>query len=334
MEKHIAAQYEQLLNHYLVKKQESYLYEAQKLSMKMMEQGISPEELVSLHLQVMKKNCPQLNPKVADSLDFLLEVMIGYGLQYKEHQILLENQLQFTSELEIAAGMQQTLLPDVPTQILGLDLGVISVAAKKMSGDYYHFFQDPNGMLGVAIADIIGKGLPAAMCMSMIKYAIESLPEQWLEPHALLGSINRVIEKNIDANMFVTMLYGSYHLQKHLFYYATAGHEPGLYYSAVQDSFSDLQHKGVVLGLSSDSTYTVFEKSLEPQDMIILFTDGVTETKRDGHFLEREELCQLIRRHKELDAQEAVEAIHHELLAWSEFKLNDDQTIIIIKRSV
>lgn len=327
-------QYEMLLNNYLQQRKESDLYEGQQLSKTMMDEGISPEEIVGFHIESIKKNMPNLPPEAFYSFDFLLEVMIGYGLQYREHQSLREKQIQLQSELQVAAEMQNTLLPPVPYNIPEIELGVISVASNDVSGDYYHFYEEGNGYLGLAVADIIGKGIPAALCMSMIKYAIESLKEQPLEPHALLGSINRVVENNIDPTMFITMIYGSYNLQSHLFSYATAGHEPGLFYSSASDSFLDLKHKGAVLGLSCASLYVDFTIQLEPGDMLIMFTDGVTESKKEGRFIEREELIHLIHNLKDLPPQQLVEAIHQELVAWSNFELCDDQTIVILKRRV
>jgi sigma-B regulation protein RsbU (phosphoserine phosphatase) len=108
---------------------------------------------------------------------------------YREHQSLRDRQLELESEIAVAANMQQTLLPEVIPYSESLDNGVISVPAHKMSGDYYHYIKDENGCVGVAIADIIGKGVPAALCMSMIKYAMDSLPEQRLQPAALLETL-------------------------------------------------------------------------------------------------------------------------------------------------
>jgi sigma-B regulation protein RsbU (phosphoserine phosphatase) len=334
MQEKVSEQYQNILNKYLQKTVENHLYEGQQLSKSMMEQGISPEEIVGFHIEALKKSLPDLPPELLNAFDFLLEVMIGYGFQYREHHSLREKQIQLQSEIDIAADMQQTLLPTVPRDIPGIDLGVISKAAKKMSGDYYHFFMDSNDYLGIAVADIIGKGIPAALSMSMIKYAIESLTDQPLEPHALLGSINRVVEKNIDPTMFITMIYGSYNIKNHHFSYATAGHEPGLYYSAKQDTFNDMEIKGAVLGLSCDSMYVDFTKQVEPGDMIIMFSDGVTESKKDGAFIDREGLISLLHRYKNLSAQQLVEAVHQELLKWSDFELDDDQTIVVLRRKV
>lgn len=327
-------QYEMLLKNYLKQRKESDLYEGQQLSKAMIDEGISPEEIVGFHIESIKKTMPHLPAEAFYSFDFLLEVMIGYGLKHREYQSLREKQIQLQSELQIAAEMQNTLLPPVPHNIPEIELGVISVAANEMSGDYYHFYKDGNGYLGLAVADIIGKGIPAALSMSLIKYAIESLKEQPLEPHAVLGSINRVVENNIDPNMFITMIYGSYNIYSHEFRYATAGHEPGLYYCAANDSFIDLEYKGAVLGLSSNSMYVDFSIQLEPGDMLILFTDGVTESKNDGEFVERKDLIHLLHRLKELPPQQLVEAVHQELVAGSDFELRDDQTIVILKRNV
>ncbi|WP_025026353.1 PP2C family protein-serine/threonine phosphatase [Caldalkalibacillus mannanilyticus] len=334
MKNKIRESYKRILYDYLRTNEEGYLYEGQQLSKSLIEIGVSPEEIVSFHIDSVKGFIPDLQPDMLNSFHFLLEVMIGYGLQYREHQSLREKQIQLFSELEVAAQMQQALLPEVPRHIAELEIGVLSVAANQMSGDFYHFFQDVNGYLGVAVADIIGKGVPAALCMSMIKYAIESMPEQRLEPHALLGSINRVVENNIDPSMFITMIYGSYNLKKHSFSYATAGHEPGIYYSSREDRFEDLCHKGLVLGLSAETTYQLFEKKIEPDDLVILLSDGVTETKKEGKFIERKDLCDLIQKFRQLPAQEMVEAVHQELVSWSNFELVDDQTLIVIRRRV
>lgn len=326
-------QYRTFLNQYIASKKEVDLYRGEQLSKEMLETGVSPEELVSYHIETIKTEHPDLPEDVIRSFNFLVEVMVGYGIQYREHQSLLQKQIQLQSDIEVAAGMQQTLLPDVPHHIPNIDLGMFSVAAKQMSGDYYHFNYKPyRGYLGMAVADIIGKGIPAALCMSMIKYAIESLPEYNLEPHVLMENINRVVEKNIDPSMFITMIYGAYDLKTHLFQYATAGHEPAIYYSQNDEMYYDLQSKGVVLGLNPDSTYTCFEQVIHPGDMIILFSDGVTETQKDGRFIQRQDFIQLIREYQHLEAQHMAEELQQALLAWSDFDLKDDQTIIIVKR--
>lgn len=334
-------QYENILREYLQEKSENALYEGQQLSKTMMENGVTPEEIVGYHYKSMQKVLPNLPMEAYKSLKFLLEVMVGYGLQYQEHLYLREKQIQLDSELEVAAGMQQSLIPPTPKNIAGVDLGIISAAAKKMSGDFHHIRSFPDGTIGIAIADIIGKGIPAALCMSMIKFAIESLDEHSKTPNILLRHINRLVEKNVDPHMFITMIYGIYNPQEHTFQYATAGHEPGIYYDAKQRAFSELETKGAVLGLSPDTQYPSFTIQLKPDDMLILLTDGVTETKAvhdpivqsDLYHLSKEKLYQWFDEVKEYPAQKMVELVHHKLLCLSQFELKDDQTLVVIKRT-
>ncbi|RNA66351.1 MULTISPECIES: PP2C family protein-serine/threonine phosphatase [Alteribacter] len=326
--------YKDMLNTYLDSKSEHALYAAQQFSKEMMEKDMSPEEMVSLHMSVFQEMVPELPEEVVDSFDLLLEVMIGYGLAYREHQSLRDRQRQLESEINVAAQMQQSLLPEDKVSAPEVDLGVISVPAGKMSGDYYHYIQDDHGCIGLAVADVIGKGVPAAMCMSMIKYAMDSMPEQRLQPAALLESLNRVVERNIDSNMFITMVYGSYDPRNHRFYYAGAGHEPGFYYSKKTDSFEELTTKGLVLGLSQKVTYQEYVKNVEPGDFFVLLSDGVTECRTEDGFIEREQITDMIRKHIDLPAQDIVNLVYRELEKMQDFQLKDDFTLLILRRSV
>src|SRR5699024_11991592 len=116
-------------------------------------------------------------------------------------------QLALEAEIAIAASMLDTLLETKKPGTADLDIGVISVPAQLMNGDYYHFIKDQAGSIGIAVADVIGKGIPAALCMSMIKYSMDSLPEETMCPSSILEALNRVIGRNIDDDMFITMFY-------------------------------------------------------------------------------------------------------------------------------
>lgn len=332
MDIHLQKQYERLLTSYIKNPTEDHLYSAQQLRKWIMEQRVPPEELVNFHISTIKKLIPDLPPQLKDSFDLLIEVMIGYGVAYQETEKLVNRQRELEYEIEVAVGMQQTLLPSNPPPLTGVDMGIISVAAKRMSGDYYNFVDHGIGSLGVAISDIIGKGIPAALCMSMIKYAMDRLDDQPLSPSETLRGLNTVVERNVDPSMFITMVYGVYDSLNHHFRYATAGHEPGLVYRAETDSFEDMKTQGLVLGVSRDVEYPEYTIECQPGDAIILFSDGVTECKVNGDFLQRDTLKELIREFLPLPAQEAVEQIHHKLFEMTNYQIKDDQTILIIKR--
>ncbi|WP_035667158.1 PP2C family protein-serine/threonine phosphatase [Halalkalibacter akibai] len=324
--------YRRILQTFLHRKSEQGLYEAQQFSKVLIEQQISPEELVSIHRSVLEELYPDLPAEIVDSFDLLLEVMMGYGLAYREHQSLRDQQLELHSEMEVAATMQQSFLPEIVPSTDSLDIGVVNVPAHKMSGDYYHFIKDENGCVGIAIADIIGKGVPAALCMSMIKYAMDSLPEQRLQPAALLENLNRVVEQNVHDSMFITMMYGSYDPKTHEFHYAGAGHEPGFFFRAKENKFEELQAKGIVLGVTRNPTFREYCKKIEVGDFIVFLSDGVTECRIGDDFIEREEIVQLIREYMHMPAQELVECVYDELVKLQNFSLRDDFTLMIIKR--
>ena len=275
-----------------------------------------------------------MSKEMNDSFDILLEVMIGYGLAYREHQILRSKQKELNNEMDIAATMQQTLLGTKVPILDSLDIGAISVPAKKMSGDYYHFVQDEFGSVSVAIADIIGKGIPAALCMSMIKYAMDSLPENRHDPRSVLESLNRVVEQNVDASMFITMFYGIYNIASHTFSYSSAGHEPGYYYHADKDEFEELPAKGLLLGIEKKTRYKQFEREVRVGDMIFLMSDGVTECRTEEGFVESDFLMDYIRKYISLPAQEIVNNIFKDLEKLQNFQLRDDFTLIIMKRKL
>lgn len=330
----IEIQYKEILSAYLYRQSEEALYKGQEFSRKLLAEKVSPEEIISVHKAMLQDLSPDIPDDILHSLDVLLEVMIGYGIAYREHQSLRHRQQEIQTEIEVAVNVQQTLLETKIPQTESVEIGAISVPAKLMSGDYYHFVHNENDSFGVAIADVIGKGIPAAMCMSMIKYAMDSLPDTRVAPSYVLGNLNRVVEQNVDASMFITMFYGMYDLAKHLFSFASAGHEPPLYYDSSTDSFFELDARGLVLGIDRHATYEQYEKQIGVNDLVILFSDGVTECRTEEGFIEVDKIIDLIRSYIHLTPQAIVELVYRDLEKIQDFQLRDDFTLIILKRNV
>ncbi|GAK04405.1 LOW QUALITY PROTEIN: serine phosphatase RsbU, regulator of sigma subunit [Geomicrobium sp. JCM 19037] len=323
--------YKKILFNFLHKKNEQSLYDAQQFSKKVLEENVSPEEIVSIHLEVIQELYPDLPEETQESFQFLLEVMIGYGMAYREHQILRNKQRELESEIDIAADMQHTFLPQEIPQVDDLDIGSLPFQRQRVA--IIIMSLKMMGIIGVAIADIIGKGIPAALCMSMIKYAMDSMPNELLPPSELLETLNRTIEQNIASHMFVTMMYASYNHDEHVLYYGGAGHEPGFYYNKQADHFSELYAKGVALGISRDAKYRQYEQYLDEGDFVVLLSDGVTESRTEERFLEREELTDLIRKYAHLSAQEIVDNVYRDLERWQGLELRDDFTLLILRRT-
>ncbi|USK34139.1 PP2C family protein-serine/threonine phosphatase [Bacillus sp. F19] len=330
----IESKYQEILSRYMQELTETALYQGQKFSRKAIEEQVPPEEIISLHRKVLQGLFPDVDQDVLHSLDFLLEVMMGYGLAYQEHQSLRDKQEEIKSEIQVALNVQQMLLETSVPTVPNLDIGAISVPAKHMNGDYYHFVYDEESV-SIAIADVIGKGIPAALCMSMIKYAMDSLPESRKSPSRVLENLNRVVEHNVDPSMFITMFYGMYDTDTHEFVYGSAGHEPGFYYSAKEDRFHDMNTKGLVLGIDQSIKYKQYSRIVEKGDMIVLLSDGVTESKtNEEEFIEREFITDLIKKYSDLNAQGIVDNIYKDFLQMQDFELRDDFTLIILKREV
>lgn len=324
--------YKEILESYMKDQNEQALYLSQKFSRKSIEHKVSPEEIISLHRNALLELETEISEAILPSFDILLEVMMAYGIAYREHQNLRTIQQELKSEIEVAANMQQTLLGTQVPEVGCLDIGAVSVPARQMSGDYYHFVQDEQGAVSVAIADIIGKGIPAALCMSMIKYAMDSLPAGRHEPSHVLESLNRVVEQNVDPTMFITMFYGMYNMLDHTFYYSSAGHEPGFFYNHETKKFEELYAKGLLLGVDKRTKYRQFEKKVEVGDIILLMSDGVTECRTEDGFIEVDTLMGYIEKYIHLEAQEIADKVYKELEFLQDFQLRDDFTLIILKR--
>src|SRR5699024_3279290 len=159
---------------------------------------------------------------------------------------------------------------------------------------------DDSNNIGIVIADVIGKGIPAALAMSMIKYSLDSFPDTMRNPSAILENLNRVVERNVDASMFITMFYGLFNVETGVLQFSSAGHEPGFYYCAESDEFFEIEAKGLVLGVSSQAKYRQFEMEMSLGDMVILLTDGVTECRVGERFIERDEVLGVIRKYMHL----------------------------------
>lgn len=326
--------YRELLKQYIQTQDETALYQAEQFSKLSMQQKISPEEIVDVHIQALQELYPDVPEGIKYSMNFLLETMISYGLAYQEFQSLRERQLELKSEISVAASMQQTLLSTVKPEIKGMDIGAVSVPANQMNGDYYHFVTDNEGALGIAIADVIGKGIPAALAMSMIKYSMDSFPERKMDPSTILESLNRVVERNVDPSMFITMFYGLYEPSVDKFYYASAGHEPGFYYNSEADTFEEIEARGLVLGVTQNTVYRQYEKQINKGDMIVLLTDGVTECRRGDRFIESEEVLDVIKQYMHLPAQEMTEQVFKHFERLQDFHLRDDFTLIVLRKEV
>lgn len=194
------------------------------------------------------------------------------------------------NELDLASQMQQSILPKQFPSNRHYDVHCTMNAAKEVGGDFYDLVVLPGGRLGVAIADVSGKGVPAALFMMSTRTLLKGAEIGWSDPGQVLGQVNDVLSQDNAAMMFVTLLYSILDPPSGRFSYACGGHDPPLLVHA-DGSCEFLQHSGgMALGVFRGADYQCRTVQLSPGDTLVLFTDGVTEaqnTKGEQFGMER-----------------------------------------------
>lgn len=189
---------------------------------------------------------------------------------------------RITSELEIARQVQQRLLPRAAPKVPGLDLAGHCQPAQTVGGDYFDFLITPSGSIGLAIGDVAGKGVPAALLMAGLQASLRGLTLAGIsDPADLMGKLNILVYDATPINRFATFFYGLYDPSTRRLRYSSAGHNPALLYRPASAQISWLKTRGVGLGLKRNSSYEQAEVVLESGDCLVLYTDGVTEARND-----------------------------------------------------
>ncbi len=246
-------------------------------------------------------------------------------------------------EMHAARDIQQKLLPPAPKDIPGLTLAAFCEPAREVAGDYYDFLPITDTMLGVLIADVAGKGLAAGLYMAQLKVIVQSLARLHHEPREFLIAVNKVVAQNLDAKSFITMTYGVIDLERREFTFARAGHcplihvpggmPPGLGRADV------LAPDGLVVGLNIDNG-ELFESilqertmALDHDDLLVLFTDGISETMNEAFDCYGEaRLARVIEQYAHLPFDRLRSYILAELREFAgEADQHDDMTMILMK---
>lgn len=325
-------EYKSLIDLYIASNDKTTVIEkCAKYTDEVIKKEILPEDIVRIHKSYVT-HLGLSEIEILDTLEVLHEIVKGFGYSYAEYKQLVDRMEIHDKEIDLASSLQQTMLKTVIPQFDSIQIGAISVAAQKVNGDYFNLIDHKDGTMSFAVADVIGKGIPAALAMSMIKFGMDSYGHSQL-PSDALKRLNRVVEKNVNQNMFVTMFYGLYEELNHILYCSSAGHEPGIIYRAASNRFEEIEVKGRVLGVSQQTKYEQQEIQIHLNDMIMIFTDGVTETRnRQGEFIDKQILMNIVDKYRDLHPQDIVQVLYETILKVQNAERKDDLTILIIKR--
>ncbi|WP_027367339.1 SpoIIE family protein phosphatase [Desulfocurvibacter africanus] len=249
----------------------------------------------------------------------------------------LQDSVRIRQGLMVAQEVQQHLLPVRAPVIAGLDVAAASLYSDETGGDYYDFFdvccRDPN-ILTVAVGDVSGHGLQAALLMATVRAALRGRLTQSGSMAEALRDVNRLVAVDTrETGQFVTLIYAQVHSATRTIRWIRAGHEPGFLYDPVQDEFVQLRGPGVALGLDGDMVFKEQVATYPEGGILVLGTDGITEAHNAaGEMFGRHRLENVIRTSLHFPAKRMVEIITE---AVREFQggmpQEDDLTLVVIK---
>jgi len=235
-------------------------------------------------------------------------------------------------ELEIARSIQQTFLPKENPSIPGYDIAGMNVSSEEVGGDYYDFIRIVENQIGIAIGDVVGKGIPAALIMAGFRASLIAEIRNNYAIRAIFAKVNALLEETSQRGEFVTAMYGVLDAKNGIFTFCNAGHNPGLL----------LRHDGTVeylieggspLGVLRQAVYEERPIFIRSGDLMLWYTDGVTEaTNEADEQFEIERLQELLKENRERPAAEILEAIHRAITEYADpASTMDDVTMIVVK---
>ncbi len=237
------------------------------------------------------------------------------------------------TEVQLARQIQQSLLSEVLPQPPGWQLAGCWRTAREVGGDFYDVIDLANQRLGLFIADVADKGMPAALFMALTRTLMRAAAQETDSPAAALRRVNELLLPDARQGMFVTAFYAVLNLLTGELTYANAGHNPPLWIRSTS-SVQRLTRTGIALGAAEDVHLSERTIVLEEGDSLLLYTDGLTEAfTADGDVFGEERLLQVIQQQVDLPAAARIESIELALDAFLQHaSLSDDLTILAIRR--
>jgi len=237
-------------------------------------------------------------------------------------------------EIEFAQQIQQSLLPDRVPDFARLDVATRCLPSAQVGGDLFGFLKLDSHQWVFLVADVAGHGLGAAFIMASLRSILRSEAKPGVSAADILKNSNNLLNDDTRGNdVFATVFLALYSEQENSLTYSNAGHPPALLWRAATQEFSELGEGGVVLGLFSDETYEENHTHLKAGDILVVYTDGIVETKNDGGVLYGDNrLREIIRANSTLSSEELMKAILESVGQFrNDARQRDDMTILIFK---
>lgn len=235
-------------------------------------------------------------------------------------------------QLAVARSIQQSFLPQEAPNLEGYDIAGYNVPSEQVGGDYFDFVSITKGQWGFGIADVSGKGIPAALIMAGFRAALIAEIRNNYAIREIVGKVNNVILEMTPKDIFITAFYAVLDAPNRIFTFSNAGHNPPLLLRA-SGEVERLSEGGPLMGVIKDANYDERPLHLKSGDLLIMYTDGITEAMHEGgEEFGEERLIRFAQKHRNESAREIIHQIHAEVIEFSEKHLpNDDITLIVIK---
>ncbi|MBD3165502.1 SpoIIE family protein phosphatase, partial [bacterium] len=240
---------------------------------------------------------------------------------------------QLEKELQIARSIQVALLPKRPPEIPGYDIAGLNKPSREVGGDYFDYIPITESDMGIVVADVAGKGVPAGLIMSGLRGALRSRVQTLYSVRQILKELNRFLYESTGPEAFVTLFYGVLNTAQHRFTYANAGHNPPMLLHN-DGRMVSLTAGGPLLGVIPDAVYHEGTAPLEPGAVMTLFTDGIVEAGgEEGFEFGEQRVEELLREHVGEPACAVAAEMERSATRWAEEAgETDDRTVVVVKR--
>jgi serine phosphatase RsbU (regulator of sigma subunit) len=243
---------------------------------------------------------------------------------------------QFEHELALGRQVQLSLLPKSCPVVPGWECAAVYEPARIVAGDFYDFIELPGepGRLGVVIADVVGKGVAAALYMALSRTMVRTAALSGRRPAQALTRANKLIRKDSRSDQFVTVLYAVLDPQSGKLVYSNAGHNRPLWLRAATGEVHELAARGIVLGIFEEVELEEQEIDVAPGDLLLFYTDGVTEaTNAEGQLFGEDRLRAVIVDQAASTAEQVLQAVMGAVEAFvGDTPQSDDVTLFVLKR--
>jgi sigma-B regulation protein RsbU (phosphoserine phosphatase) len=246
-------------------------------------------------------------------------------------------------ELDVARRIQTSFLPERCPNIPGWDLAAVWRSARQVGGDFYDFFplapragdaKSQATRSGVVIADVAGKGVPAALFMALSRTLVRTGAIPGRAPRLAISRTNDLILADARSDLFVTLFYGILQPDSSRFEYVNAGHMPPLLVQGADGTVEELRTGGMALGVLPNLEFEQRTVRLLPEDVLVLYTDGVTDAQDvSQNMFGKERLIELVQQHRHLPAKELAQKIDEAVASFVGDALQfDDFTLVVARR--